>query len=63
MDDQEVDKLFLKAAGKLVRYSPDVKKVFFDFCFFNASLPGLDKRGKGDRCNRRRCAGCARMAP
>ena len=28
MDDQEVDKLFLKAAGKVVRYSPDVKNVF-----------------------------------
>jgi hypothetical protein len=28
MDDQDVDKLFLKAAGGAVRHSPDVKKVF-----------------------------------
>jgi hypothetical protein len=28
MDDQEVDKLFLKVAGRVVRPSPDVKNVF-----------------------------------
>jgi hypothetical protein len=28
MDDQDIDKFFLKAAGRGVRHSPDVKKVF-----------------------------------
>ena len=28
MDDQEVDKFFLKAAGRVVRHPPDVKNVF-----------------------------------
>jgi len=40
MDEQDGDKLFLKAAGRVVRCFLDVKKSFFDFCFL---VTGMDK--------------------